>query len=289
MGLSPALFPKLSNRNHQQWRLNMEARLRTLGAMRIVQGTESRLHFTEPLDSRERRELRNYNSRVAAAAGEIWNCNTVVVVSKAGWKITRFCIPPGTPSSPSLPSLLNELSAEWELKPATVVWVTISNSSEQRHSGRRGNQSMIQSKGSSSAETGRLADCSNVGKLPKADHMLLQVWVQLITSASPAGLLMSNNTVYFVEAQGGNLIIDGHYYRVPAQPTDAPLWPLDTFHLMLQLVFKATFDCNECKVTYTLSYLKGTALQWFEPYLLEGYSKEPSLFLYSYKAFQDEL
>ncbi|OSC96213.1 hypothetical protein PYCCODRAFT_1429225, partial [Trametes coccinea BRFM310] len=81
---------------------------------------------------------------------------------------------------------------------------------------------------------GRLADCSDAGKLPKADRMLLQVWVQLMTSASPAGLLMGSNTVYFVEAQGGNLIIDGHYYRVPAQPTDAPLWPLDTFHLMLR-------------------------------------------------------
>ncbi|KAI0358776.1 hypothetical protein OH77DRAFT_1421241, partial [Trametes cingulata] len=52
----------------------MEARLCTLGAMRIVQGTESRPHFTEPLDSRERQELRNYDSRVDAAAGEIWNC-----------------------------------------------------------------------------------------------------------------------------------------------------------------------------------------------------------------------
>ncbi|KAL7278649.1 hypothetical protein ACG7TL_007650 [Trametes sanguinea] len=74
MAPSPASFPKLSNRNYQQWRLDMEARLRTLGAMRIVQGTESRPHFTEPLDSGERRELRDYDSRVDAAAGEIWNC-----------------------------------------------------------------------------------------------------------------------------------------------------------------------------------------------------------------------
>ncbi|CDO76911.1 hypothetical protein BN946_scf184594.g18, partial [Trametes cinnabarina] len=74
MAPSPASFPKLSNRNYQQWRLDMEARLRTLGAMRIVQGTESRPQFTEPLDSGERRELRDYDSRVDAAAGEIWNC-----------------------------------------------------------------------------------------------------------------------------------------------------------------------------------------------------------------------
>ena len=53
MAPSPATFPKLTNRNYQQWRLDMEARLRTLGAMRIVQGTESRPSFTPPLDSGE--------------------------------------------------------------------------------------------------------------------------------------------------------------------------------------------------------------------------------------------
>ena len=52
----------------------MEARLRTLGAMRIVQGTESRPSFTEPLSAAERRELREFDTRVDAAAGEIWNC-----------------------------------------------------------------------------------------------------------------------------------------------------------------------------------------------------------------------
>ena len=73
MAPSPATFPKLTNRNYQQWRLDMEARLRTLGAMRIVQGTESRPSFTPPLDSGERRELRDYDARVDSAAGEIWN------------------------------------------------------------------------------------------------------------------------------------------------------------------------------------------------------------------------
>ena len=52
----------------------MEARLRTLGAMRIVQGTESRPSFTPPLDGGERRELRDYDTRVDSAAGEIGNC-----------------------------------------------------------------------------------------------------------------------------------------------------------------------------------------------------------------------
>ncbi|KAI0349798.1 hypothetical protein OH77DRAFT_1414314, partial [Trametes cingulata] len=66
MAPPPASFPKLSNRNYQQWRLDMEARLRTLGAMRIVQGTESRPQFTDPLDSGERQELRDYD--------KIWNC-----------------------------------------------------------------------------------------------------------------------------------------------------------------------------------------------------------------------
>ena len=63
---------------------------------------------------------------------------------------------------------------------------------------------------------------------------------------------------------------------------------LRAFFAQLELVFKArprTFDSDERKVTYALSYLKGTALQWFEPYLLEGYSEEPLLFLYSYEAF----
>ncbi|OSC96190.1 hypothetical protein PYCCODRAFT_1472825, partial [Trametes coccinea BRFM310] len=64
-----------------------------------------------------------------------------------------------------------------------------------------------------SSQGGRLASGSNADKLPKADRMLLQVWVQLTTSASPAGLLMGSNTVYYVEAQAGILYMDGPYYR----------------------------------------------------------------------------
>ena len=67
----------------------MEARLRTHGAMRIVQGPESRPSFTPPLDSGERRELRDYDAWVDSAAGEIWNCRereqqTHLVLAAAG-------------------------------------------------------------------------------------------------------------------------------------------------------------------------------------------------------------
>ena len=57
-------------------------------------------------------------------------------------------------------------------------------------------------------------------------------------------------------------------------------------------MFKArprTFDSDEKKVTYAISFLKGTALQWFEPYLLEGDSDNPPVFLTSYEHFQEEL
>ena len=74
MAPSPATFPKLTNRNYQQWRLDMEARLRTLGALRSVQGTESRPAFVSPLDAGERRNLRDFDNRVDLAAGEIWTC-----------------------------------------------------------------------------------------------------------------------------------------------------------------------------------------------------------------------
>ncbi|KAL7281328.1 hypothetical protein ACG7TL_004637 [Trametes sanguinea] len=59
------------------------------------------------------------------------------------------------------------------------------------------------------------------------------------------------------------------------------------FFAQLELVSKArprTFN-SEKKVTYAISFLKGTALQWFEPYLLEGVSDNPPLFMYSYEAF----
>lgn len=38
-----------------------------------------------------------------------------------------------------------------------------------------------------------------------------------------------------------------------------------------------------------MSYLSGTALQWFEPYLLEDVSATPPLFLSDYEMFQEEL
>ena len=52
----------------------MEARLRTLASLRIVQGQESRLSFTEPLNDGECRDLCNFDNRRDLAAGEIWGC-----------------------------------------------------------------------------------------------------------------------------------------------------------------------------------------------------------------------
>ena len=66
----------------------MEARLRTLGAMRIVQGTESRPSFTPPLDSGERRELRDYDARVDSAAGEIWNLLAAAGLGQSQWPMS---------------------------------------------------------------------------------------------------------------------------------------------------------------------------------------------------------
>ncbi|EPS96432.1 hypothetical protein FOMPIDRAFT_1025368 [Fomitopsis schrenkii] len=62
MAPGPAAFPKLSIRNYQQWRLDMEARLRTVAALHI------------PLDAGERRDLRDFDNRRDLAAGEIWGC-----------------------------------------------------------------------------------------------------------------------------------------------------------------------------------------------------------------------
>ena len=52
----------------------MEARLRTLASLRIVQGQESRPSLTEPLDAGERRDVCNFDNRRDLAAGEIWGC-----------------------------------------------------------------------------------------------------------------------------------------------------------------------------------------------------------------------
>ena len=57
---------------------------------------------------------------------------------------------------------------------------------------------------------------------------------------------------------------------------------LQCFFTQLELVFKAcpqTFDSDEKKVTYAISFLKGTTLQWFEPYLLKGDSDNPPTIL----------
>ena len=52
----------------------MEARLRILGALHIVKGTETRPSFVEPLNAGERRDLCDFDTRMDLAAGEIWSC-----------------------------------------------------------------------------------------------------------------------------------------------------------------------------------------------------------------------
>lgn len=67
---------------------------------------------------------------------------------------------------------------------------------------------------------------------------------------------------------------------------------LCSFLVQLELVFKAypwTFISDKIKVTYNISYLKGIALQWFKPYLLESDSGPPPKILYNYEAFKMEL
>lgn len=67
---------------------------------------------------------------------------------------------------------------------------------------------------------------------------------------------------------------------------------LRSFFAQLELVFKArprTFDTDEKKVTYAISHLKGIALAWFEPFLLESPTGNPPVFMSDYEVFQDEL
>ncbi|CDO74310.1 hypothetical protein BN946_scf184576.g5 [Trametes cinnabarina] len=83
-----------------------------------------------------------------------------------------------------------------------------------------------------------------------------------------------------------------HNVREPDQFDGSDPSKLRSFFTQLELVFKArprTFDTDEKKVTYAISYLKGMALAWFEPYLLERDSGNPPEFLYSYAVFQEEL
>lgn len=80
--------------------------------------------------------------------------------------------------------------------------------------------------------------------------------------------------------------------RDPDQFDGSDATKLRSFFAQLELVFKArprTFESDEKKVTYAISYLKGTALQWFEPYLLEGDSVNPPLFMSDFEEFQQEL
>ncbi|CDO73843.1 hypothetical protein BN946_scf185015.g172, partial [Trametes cinnabarina] len=98
------------------------------------------------------------------------------------------------------------------------------------------------------------------------------------TSAAPSGTPSSSS--------------ERHNVREPDQFDGSDPSKLRSFFTQLELVFKArprTFDTDEKKVTYAISYLKGMALAWFEPYLLERDSGNPPEFLYSYAVFQEEL
>ena len=80
--------------------------------------------------------------------------------------------------------------------------------------------------------------------------------------------------------------------RDPDQYDGSDTMKLRPFLVQLELVFKArprTFALETKKVTYAISYLKGTALQWFEPYLLESQILNPLNFMLDFKAFKTEL
>ena len=67
-------------------------------------------------------------------------------------------------------------------------------------------------------------------------------------------------------------------------------WKLRTFLLQLNLVFRSssrTYASDRDKVTYALSYMKGTALEWFEPGLLD-HLDEPD-WVSDFFEFEDEL
>jgi hypothetical protein len=49
------------------------------------------------------------------------------------------------------------------------------------------------------------------------------------------------------------------------------------------------FSSGSAKVTYALSYLKGTALDWFEPALLEADPIDEPIWLSNYEEFVSEL
>ena len=68
-------------------------------------------------------------------------------------------------------------------------------------------------------------------------------------------------------------------------------WKLCGFLLQLKLNFQAkkkAFQSNSYKVTYALSFLKGTALNYLEPYLIDNPDQEPT-WLNNYDEFIEEL
>ena len=79
--------------------------------------------------------------------------------------------------------------------------------------------------------------------------------------------------------------------KEPNQFNGSDQGKLHGFLLQLKLNFQAkkkSFWSNSDKVTYALSFLKGTALNYFKPYLTDDLDQEPT-WLNDYDEFVEEL
>ncbi|KAK0429534.1 hypothetical protein EV421DRAFT_1948353 [Armillaria borealis] len=76
------------------------------------------------------------------------------------------------------------------------------------------------------------------------------------------------------------------------QPNNQDLWKLKAFIVSLQLNFNdrpTAFAMDASKVNYAISFLSGTALDWFKPDILQPNLWNLPAWQYSYAAFLDEL
>ncbi|CDO78108.1 hypothetical protein BN946_scf184638.g4 [Trametes cinnabarina] len=114
-----------------------------------------------------------------------------------------------------------------------------------------------------------------------AQAMLLLTQMLWLTQATSAALFGTPST----SSECQNI-------REPDQFDGSDPTKLCLFFMQLELVLKACprmFNTDKKKVTYVIFHLKGMALAWFEPYLLEHESSNPPEFLHSYVVFQEEL
>ncbi|KAI9060425.1 hypothetical protein FKP32DRAFT_1679075 [Trametes sanguinea] len=101
------------------------------------------------------------------------------------------------------------------------------------------------------AHGGQLERCNDAADLPQGDRMLLQVWVQLVTSGCSAGLLIGSNTLFYVQAQNGYLYLDGPYYRHPLTTQQQAFKPVDAFRLMLRSYLALLSDTSRLEALRT--------------------------------------